>query len=244
MRAWRLGDHVLACGDATDPAVVRMVCDHADLLLTDPPYGVARLQHRDGSIGAASITKFGPEGKLYSSQSFKPVAGNQNTDTARAAWSVAKPLTDNAVIFGGNYFSDFLPPSKCWIVWNKKTKGFFADCELAWTNLRSVSRLIEWRWAGMLRKGDRKDELIRRIHPNQKPVGVMAWILETYTKPGAVILDPFGGSGSTLIACEKTGRKCRMIELDEDYCLAIVNRWETYTGLKAEEIALEEEAAA
>lgn len=84
-------------------------------------------------------------------------------------------------------------------------------------------------WDGAFRAGSKKDELQSRVHPNQKPIN----LIEKMLIEGAV-LDLFGGSGSTLIACEKTNRKCFMMELDPHYCDVIVARWEKYTDKKAE----------
>ncbi len=85
----------------------------------------------------------------------------------------------------------------------------------------------------MARKGDRSEEGRVRIHPTQKPVGLLAEILEAFTDEGQTVLDLFGGSGSTLIACEKTGRACYMMEFEAAYVDLIVERWQTYTGKKA-----------
>lgn len=91
-------------------------------------------------------------------------------------------------------------------------------------------------WNGMAREGDRREELLRRIHPTQKPVGLFADILEDFSKEGATILDAFGGSGSVLIACEKVGRRCLMMDCEPYYVAVIVDRWEQYTGMKAEKV--------
>lgn len=85
----------------------------------------------------------------------------------------------------------------------------------------------------MSRAGERKSEGITRVHPTQKPVGLFAQILCDFSKDGDIVLDPFGGSGTTLIACEQTGRSCRMLEIDPHYCDVIIRRWEEFTGEKA-----------
>lgn len=85
----------------------------------------------------------------------------------------------------------------------------------------------------MARQGDKKSEGRKRVHPTQKPVGLTGAILRDFSKAGDEVLDPFGGSGSTLIACEQLGRKCRMMEIDPRYCDVIIDRWETFTGKKA-----------
>lgn len=95
-------------------------------------------------------------------------------------------------------------------------------------------RLYHFLWNGLCRAGSREVEGKTRVHPTQKPVGMLGDILKDFTKEGEIVLDCFGGSGSTLIACEQLGRKCRMMELDPHYCDVIIARWEKLTGKKAE----------
>jgi DNA modification methylase len=128
----------------------------------------------------------------------------------RQAIDLLLSKADSAIIFGGNYFE--LPPSRCWLVWDKKVNGEFADCELAWTNLDKPVRRIEWMWNGMLRKGQEE----RNSHPTQKPLGVMEWSL-TQIPHALSILDPYMGSGTTGVACVKAGRSFVGIERHEPY---------------------------
>ena len=122
-----------------------------------------------------------------------------------------------------------------WIVWDKKNGDTtFADAELAYTTLDKSVRIYEYLWSGMRRAGNRKDESKYRLHPTQKPVGLFADVIKDWCKDKINILDGFLGSGSTLIACEKTNRVCYGMELDPHYCDVIINRWEQYTGKKAE----------
>jgi DNA modification methylase len=108
----------------------------------------------------------------------------------------------------------------------------FAQCELAWVSKDGNARLFKRLWAGLCREGDRFVEGVKRVHPTQKPVSLCEDILGEF--PDAkTVLDLFGGSGSTLIACEKTGRVCRMMELSPHYCDVIVRRWQDFTGQNA-----------
>lgn len=138
------------------------------------------------------------------------------------------------MIFGGNYFTDFLPPSRCWFVWDKgqPSESPFAQCELAWVSKDGTVRIFKHLWAGLIREGDRSVEGERRVHPTQKPVGLLSDIIQHFDNVQTV-LDCFGGSGSTLIACEQLNRKCRMMELDEHYCDVIIQRWQKLTGKDA-----------
>ena len=218
------------------------------LAFTDPPYGIDIVSNSDridnhysgpakGSIGGSNPATF--KGSIGAAvvckvNEYAPIIGDDSTDTARKNFEILRGVTRNQILFGGNYFADFLPPSSCWIVWDKRTgNNSFADVELAWTSFPTHAKLYTFLWAGMAREGDKKSEGRQRVHPTQKPVGLIGQILRDYSKEGDEILDPFGGSGSTLIACEKTGRICRMMELDPHYCDVIIDRWEQFTGKKA-----------
>lgn len=227
---WQLGDHKLICGDSTDPAVIDRLMDgvKAKLLLTDPPYGINAV-HKDGKVHGDSNN-----GIIKNTKVYEPIIGDDTTDTAKANYDVALTCTENQIIFGGNYFTDFLPPSRCWIVWDKQNgEGSFADAELAWTSFDRVVKLYTFMWNGLIREGSREVEGKTRVHPTQKPVGMLADILKDFSEENDSILDCFGGSGSTLIACEQLNRKCYMAELDEKYCDVIIQRWENLTGGKA-----------
>jgi len=232
---WQLGNHKLICGDSTDIAVIDRLMDgvKAKLLLTDPPYGIDVVQNRQ--VGGGGALHFGGKiGKRVESSTYIPIANDDTTDTARANYDVALTCTENQIIFGGNYFTDFLPPSRCWIVWDKQNTGNFADAELAWTSFDKGVRLYHFLWNGLCREGSREVEGKTRVHPTQKPVGMLADILKDFSEENDSILDCFGGSGSTLIACEQLNRKCYMAELDPKYTSVIVNRWLNFTGRKDE----------
>jgi len=226
---WLLGKHRLMCGDSTDAGSVCLLMENgkADLMLTDPPYGVNAVT-KDGHVRSNGGKVFAKSG-VYS-----PIIGDDSIETAKNAYAVAKDVSDIQIIFGGNYFTDFLPASRCWFVWDKGLPdGFsFAQCELAWVSKDGNIRLFKRLWTGMRREGDRDIECAKRVHPTQKPVSLCEDILGEF--PDAkTVLDLFGGSGSTLIACEKTGRVCRMMELSPHYCDVIVKRWQDFTGQKA-----------
>ena len=144
-----------------------------------------------------------------------------------------KEYSENQIIFGGNYFTDFLFPSPCWCIWDKQNTGNFADVEMAWTSFSKGAKLYTWLWNGLSRKGDRKTELVSRIHPTQKPVGLLGDILKDFSTTNDKIIDLFGGSGSTLIACEQLDRICYIMEISEKYCDVILKRWEDFTGQEA-----------
>lgn len=166
-------------------------------------------------------------------KTYNAIIGDETTETAKKNFEIAKEHTDNQIIFGGNYFTDFLPVSRCWVVWDKNNTGNFADAELAWTSFDKGVKLYKWTWNGLVREGDRDVEGITRVHPTQKPVGMLGNILNDFTEEGDCVLDCFGGSGSTLMACEQLNRTCYMMELDPHYVDVIIARWEQFTGQKA-----------
>lgn len=223
---WLLGRHRLGCIDATDIAAVEQLIggSRPDLVLTDPPYGVSVVQ--DAMVGA----DFG----VATKGKYAPIIGDETNQTAIDAYNLCAALGIPRLIFwGGNYYADALPSSGCWLVWDKRgdsgIENTFADCELAWTNLTGQARIYRQLWNGMIRQGEHDP----RIHPTQKPVGLLQWCIERYSDRAAVVLDLFVGSGSTLIACEQSGRVCIGAELSPAYVDAAVSRWEAFTGKTA-----------
>ena len=246
---WQLGEHRLICGDSTDVAVIDRLMDgvKAKLLLTDPPYGinvvsVDKKVGGDKPFGSKGKVGYGQKGKnkILDCNEYAPIIGDDTTDTARENYDVALTCTDNQIIFGGNYFTDFLPPSRCWIVWDKQNTGNFADAELAWTSFDKGVKLYHFLWNGLCREGSREVEGKTRVHPTQKPVGMLADILKDFSEENDSILDCFGGSGSTLIACEQLNRKCYMAELDEHYCDVILQRYINFNGSDADVFLLKD----
>lgn len=196
MRIEKIGNATLYLGDCQDilPSIGKV-----DAVVTDPPYGINVC--KTGKIGSGLLAKV----KDY---------GSKDWDKRTPSESLIQTLLDistNQIIFGGNYFN--LPPTSCWLIWDKQNgANDFADAEMAWTNLKSAVRLIQWRWNGMIRKGNDVRE-----HPTQKPVGVMEWCIQKLPDTAQTILDPFMGSGTTGVACAKLGRSFIGIERDEEY---------------------------
>ena len=223
----QLGRHRLMCGDATKSEDVHALVggEKVNLVLTDPPYGVKT--HGSYHFGAYFGTY--PRKKNPANMGVH-IAGDDSTDTARLHYPIARTLCDRLIFWGGNYFTDFLPPMKGWLVWNKRQSLWnHSDCELAWTSLKTCIHSYEQLWSGACRAGSHTLNPRPCVHPTQKPVELHAHILEDFSHEGDVILDCFGGSGTTLIACEITGRKCLMMELSPDYCDVIISRYNTLT---------------
>jgi len=222
---FEIGEHRLLCGDSTDSDQVAKLMNgqKADMVFTDPPYGIKVVNNT--SVGGGGALKFGGKtGKVVNStKGFSEIIGDDTTETAKEFYNTCISLGfENFIIFGGNYFTDFLPPSMGWIVWYKKNTGNFADFEMAWTSFNKASRLYEYLWNGLSREGSRELELVKRVHPTQKPVGLNMQILQNYDCD--IIYDGFLGSGSTMVASHQLKRKCYGTELDPKYCQVIVDR--------------------
>lgn len=232
---WLLGNHRLMCGDSTKIDQVERLLDgqKADMVFTDPPYGIDVVQ--SNQVGGGP-TKFGTVGSsnIVESNTYSKIIGDQTTNAAKNFYSLCVEMGfKNIVLWGGNYYTEFLPPSRCWIVWDKEMTGNFSQAEMAWTSFsKGGVKVFKFLWNGLSREGVRKEELKSRIHPTQKPVGLFSDIFNRFDGFKS-IYDGFGGSGSTIIACEKTKRDCFMMEIDFKYCDVIVKRWQDFTGKEA-----------
>ena len=210
---WQLGRHKLICGDSTDKATVEKLMngEKADLVFTDPPYGMN------------AVSKSGVLSERYKTD----IMNDDTNEVAIAAFLLCQKMFADVkqVWWGANYYTECLPSAEGWIVWDKNNgESDQTDCELGWSNFRSVVRQFTL-----------ASEKTNRVHPTQKPIKLIQMILDKFDKDKSykVILDLFGGSGSTLIACEQLDRTCYMMELDPKYCDVIIKRWETLTGKKA-----------
>ncbi len=184
----------IICGDCLD--VMKDWPDNCvDLVLTDPPYGIGASQGFGRSLRLSkTIVKGDWDGQIPSKPCFEAMLRT----------------SQNQIIWGGNYFADYLYATRCFLVWDKLNAGRdFADCEMAWTSFDKVARLFVARVA---------DEHKTRIHPTQKSLKLMVWCLENYSKPTDLILDPFCGSGTTCVAAKMLGRDYIGIDISEEYC--------------------------
>ena len=186
-----------------------------DLAIVDPPYGIGA--HKEMGLG---------DSRNGNRKASKWVGG---------AWDNEKPsdeyfnelfrISKNQIIWGGNYFD--LPPSKCWIIWDKNNSGDFADCELAWTSFDTAVRKFKYTWNGMLQQDMKNKEV--RIHPNHKPIALYSWIYMNYLPNGGKVFDGYLGSGSNRIAAHKAGNiDFTAYELDKDYFEAQEKRYKQF----------------
>lgn len=207
---WQLGRHRLMCGSSTDKGSILKLTENNPIYLiyTDPPYGMN------------AVSKSGVLSKNYKTD----IMGDDDNNVAISAFMLASEMyrNTNQIWWGANYYTECLPSSECWIVWDKNNGASDqTDCELAWANFRSVVRQFTM-----------ASEKKNRVHPTQKPVKLFAEIVKKFDKNNnfKTVLDLFGGSGSTLIACEQLDRTCYMMELDPKYCDVILQRYINLNG--------------
>ena len=205
---FEIGEHRLLCGDSTNTNNLDLLLQNKkpELLLTDPPYGIGAENH----------------------------AGNLKngwTQWEKKDWDKSKPqngvlqylcqITENQIIWGGNYFTDDLPPTMGWLIWDKGQRGFsLADGEMAWTSFNKALRIKEY--ARALANREEKN------HPTQKPIEIMSWCFEYADRHSKneikLVLDAYLGSGTTMVTSHQLKRICYGIEFDPKYCQVIVDR--------------------
>jgi len=169
-------------------------------LVSDPPYG----------IGATTANRSRGRGRVAVAHDWPAVVGD-DAPFDPAPWLEFPEV----ILWGANHYADRLPTSPSWLVWDKRIdlgSNDSADCEIAWTNLGGPARVFRHRWQGMLRDSERGES----YHPTQKPVALMRWCIGMTVAP--LVIDPFMGSGSTLVAAKSLGRRAIGIEIEERYC--------------------------
>ena len=220
---WVLGRHRLMCGDSTSIDAVERLMDgrKADMVFTDPPYGIAYSSSKfDGNKAGVTNKRNKAEMIIGDGDDFDPSFLVQMFKSAKEMF-----------VWGYQYYPDKLGRGGI-IVWNKKRETEAAnphgDFELCWSR-RERNKMCWLQWGGFKNKEKGED----RLHTTQKPVALALWFFENWGNDLGCVVDLFGGSGSTLIACEKTARDCRMMELDPKYCDVIIKRWQDFTGQEA-----------
>jgi len=214
-----LNKHKIICGEFPKDNTFKEI----DLILTDPPYGINIVSRTIGGDKKNTIDperkRIGYEFKVKASV-YKPIINDDKPFNPKELLKICK----NIIIFGANYFADKLPISPGWMVWDKNAgrewKDTFADAELIYTSSKKHTQIYRVLWKGMV-----KVESGKRIHPTQKPIKLIEILLNDFSKENDKIIDPFLGSGSTIIACEKTDRICYGMEIDPYYCDLMVNRY-------------------
>ena len=178
--------------------------NHYDLAIVDPPYGIGESggKFRGRKVGGARVLQ-----KKH---------WDNNTPDEEYFLELFR-VSKNQIIWGGNYFTDKMPVSRCWIYWDKLMGGDFSDGELAWTSFDKV-----------LKKFTKCNKDHGKFHPTQKPVALYKWLLKNYAKPNQTIFDSHVGSGSIRIACHDLGFDFEGCELDKDYWQSQEERYKNH----------------
>ena len=233
---WVLGNHRLMCGDSTSIDAVDKLMNgtKADMVFTDPPYGMFLNADYDNMFAKDKTHR--KTGKRFDNvkgdhEDFNPDFINN----VFAAFGYCKEI----FLWGADYYVDLIPERNkgSWVVWDKRCdekmdKVVGNTFELCWSKAKHKRMVARILWSG--HHGMQKDDAKKRVHPTQKPVELVVWFFDYYSmQDKRIVVDLFGGSGSTLIACEKTNRDCHMMELDAKYCDVIIKRWQDFTGKEA-----------
>lgn len=194
MRIERIGDATLYLGDCRD---VLPTLGKVDAVVTDPPYGI----------------DYGNAGGFSASHGWSSLREGMTWDFDRPDKETFDSILNcskSQIVWGGNYFTDYLPPSMQWLVWDKGQRDFsLADCEFAWSSQNKAARVFDYPRALALRDG--------KQHPTQKPVELMKWCIQHLPREVQSICDPFMGSGTTGVAAAKLGKTFIGIEREPSY---------------------------
>jgi site-specific DNA-methyltransferase (adenine-specific) len=239
---YQLGNHRLICGDSTDVVVIDRLMDgvKADCVLSDPPYGMNL--DTDFSTIKGSMKSLGRKNHVEGNKYEKVIGDNEDfkpelITTFFANFDYVKEM----FLFGADYFAEILPDKNkgSWLVWDKRKESqadaIGSEFELIWSRNKHKRRMLRHDWFGFSSSENGADAR-NRVHPTQKPITLLVDILNQWGKDANIVVDLYGGSGSTLIACEQLNRKCYMCELDPHYVDVIIDRWEKFTGQKARKI--------
>ena len=239
---WILGNHRVMCGDSTLIDSFDQLCiEQADMIFTDPPYGMSYGGGRaEGSTQKGALVK--AHGMIKNDDLRDDALINLVKDSLSTALMKSKQGCSAYICFTWRTYSEFYKAItdsgykiKNCVVWDKKSIGlgqshyrpqheFIFYCGEQWYGDKSQSDI--WQMS--------RGATSKYVHPTQKPVELVCKALENSSKNEDIVIDCFGGSGSTIIACEKLNRKARIMELDPKYCDVIIKRWENFTGKKAE----------
>lgn len=242
-QVWKLGNHLLMCGDSTDIDDVNHLIgtNKIDMIYTDPPYGMNLNTDYSSMVSDEMfISRSIKGGKKYE----EGVVDDFDPEMIKVLQGIK---CDELFMFGADYYAEHIKRRNdgSWIVWDKRSNNnddieqdessdkMYGSCfELCWSKKKHKRDLARVKWAGLFGMNQEPEQ--RRYHPTQKPVALAKWFLERYSDENDTVLDLFGGSGSTLLCCEMMNRKCLMMERDPHYVSVIIQRWENYTGKSAE----------
>lgn len=227
---YQLGRHRLMCGDSTNIEQVELLMNgqKADMVFTDPPYGMNLDVSNSNNVGSK-------DGWKSKAKNYSKVIGDDEDYNPTHLFTMFLDVKE-MFLWGFDYYAEFIPDRKdgSVFVWDKRKgvenmKLTFSEFELCWSKEKHLREMVRITWSGLL--GTEQEFDHKRHHPTQKPVGLSVWFIEKFSKDNETVVDLFGGSGSTLIACEQLNRTCYMCELDEKYVDVIRKRyWKFVNG--------------
>jgi len=246
---YQLGNHRLMCGDSIKESNIKSLMNgqKADMVFTDPPYGIGLdVNYVDRSRGTSIIDRNMiasgryEEYKKTQQNKYKKIIGDDKPYDPKHIFDFFD-YADEIFLWGADYYSDKLKNRNkgSWIIWDKKVgleevTFTLSEFEMCWSKKKHPRMFVRIQWFGLMGLG--KEDTKKRVHPTQKPVKLCSWFLAKFSKMNNIIVDLFGGSGSTIMACEQLNRVCYMMEIDPVYCQIIIDRWQDYTGKKAVKI--------
>lgn len=218
--------HRVMCGDSTDPnAIQRVIEDESpDMLFTDPPYGMnLETDYKELHSNQELVRSNSYEAVIGDDEDFDPRPLLEHFQSARTV-----------LLWGADWYYDKLPPGGCFVIWNKRTaegtkKMLGNHFETCWSREKRRRVVYDHLWAGFTAR----NREFKRAHPTEKPISLIAQMIQDFDDGADLIADPFLGSGTTLLAAEQLNRKCFGLELEPRYCDVIVQRWQELTGERA-----------
>jgi DNA modification methylase len=223
---FEIGEHRLLCGDSTDSdAVARLMNgEKADMVYTDPPYGMHLDVSNSNNLG-------GKDGWKNKAKNYTAVIGDGDDFKEELINTIFACFNDVKEIFiwGADYFAELLPNKNdgSWLVWDKRfgveeMKLTFSEFELCWSKEKHLREMVRITWSGIL--GTEQEFDHKRHHPTQKPTKLSRWFIEKFSSENNLIADIYLGSGSTMLSCHQTKRRCYGMELEPKYCQVIIDR--------------------
>jgi hypothetical protein len=230
---YELGPHLLVCGDWRDTELRESAYQRLRPTagIHDPPYGINAVGVKNGEKkgttgGGGPVGGKKKGGKFIEAKKYLPIYEDDKPFDPTELLNVLP----ESILWGANHFSSLLKDTRGWIVWDKKCQEWvnnFSDGELAWSPYDKTLKIYRYLWSGLARQGDKKIEY-DRVHPTQKPVGLIAKVIQDYLSDHETLADFFLGSGTTLIACAEVHKNCVGFEIEPSYCDVIRRRWTRY----------------
>jgi DNA modification methylase len=232
---WQIGEHRLLCGDSTKREDVERVMEgeKAGAVVTDPPYGIDLDTEYSKITGSKNSIAIKQGKKRVLANDYEKVEGDDKPFDASLFVETFNYVREQ-FWFGANYYRSTLSPNDMdgsWLVWDKRPSAnkdggegiddvIGSGFELIWSKNKHQQRVLRYQWSGFTARNPEFD----RAHPTEKPLQLLGELISRWTDDGCIVVDPFAGSGTTMVACQNLNRKCRAIEISPAYCSVILER--------------------